>query len=199
MPNAVSYEFFNHVVANNELPEDVRKIPPPRIGYVGVFEDRIDVDLLSQTAARLPDCSFIFVGPVRRSQVKKLKDLDNVYFLGKKPYQKMPAYIKSFDVCLVPHKVDRFTESMNPLKIYEYLACGKPVVATPVAGLELFGGLIRVAQTHSSFATGIVESLTDGAELVELRKAKAQKHSWSNRVEKMLNIITKELEKENLL
>jgi glycosyltransferase involved in cell wall biosynthesis len=197
MPNAVNYEFFNN--SDSKLPKDVQKIAQPRIGYVGVFEDRIDIDLLSQTATRLPNYSFVFVGPIKQGQIGKLKNLDNVYFLGRKAYQEMPAYIKSFDVCLVPHKVNCFTESMNPLKIYEYLACGKPVVATPVAGLELFSGLIKVAENYSSFAAKIVESLADGVELVKLRKAEARKHSWSNRVEKMLDIINKELEKKNLL
>jgi len=118
------------------IPEDIRKIKNPRIGYVGVISDRIDFELVERIAKERKNYNFIFVGGkygnVSR-MIRKLKRNQNIYFIGDKHYSDLSRYIGSFDVCIVPHKVNEFTLSNDPMKIYEYIYLGKPIVATKIS------------------------------------------------------------------
>lgn len=120
------------------VPKDLQSIPGPVIGFVGVLFGFLDYDLLYEAASTMSEASFVFVGPVEKSGnhgVQRLQTLRNTYFLGRKPREQIPAYINNFDICINPFKVDDVSRAVSPLKVYEYLACGKPVLSTPMAGL----------------------------------------------------------------
>lgn len=192
IPNGVDYERWQ---GQANFPDDLVGIPAPIIGYAGVIQHRIDLKLLQQIAEKNPNKSFVFVGIVWPDvDQSKLQKLPNVYFLGQKPYNELPRYITHFHIGIIPHKVDPFTKSMNPLKLYEYLACGLPVVSTPVAGLEMFPGMVRIASDSDYFSQQIDEALaTDSQEQRLMRKAAVKPHTWTARVDNMLSVIKSQI------
>lgn len=193
IPNGVDIDLFLPVeLAESDLPDEIRRIPKPRVGYVGVIDSRLDVELLTHVAKQLEDISFVFVGWVGKATVDiaSLTELPNVYLLGQKPYELMPNYINTFDVCIMPHKVNAYTDGMSPLKLYEYLACGKPVVTTPVAGIEQFSNVINIVDNEADFAQSIRISLEEDNSARRLtRRASVLEHTWSYRVDFMWNAV----------
>ena len=198
VPNAVDTDMFHPMKINiSESPDDIQHIPAPRVGYIGVIDSRLDIDLLEHCARSLENTSFVLVGWSGKASanVNSLKALPNVYFLDPKPYEAMPAYINAFAACLLPHKVNPYTDGMSPLKLYEYLACGKPVVSTPVAGTHSFRNVIRIEETKEGFVEGISQSLrNDSSQLVQSRRSSVLSHSWYNRVEFMWQTVMEMLE-----
>ncbi|MDD5342078.1 MAG: glycosyltransferase [Patescibacteria group bacterium] len=190
VPNGVDYDRWQ---GRFDFPDDLKGIPAPIIGYVGVIQNRLDLKMIKAVAEANPEKSFVFVGMVWPEVNKGVfsKNL-NVHFLGQKPYDDLPKYLTHFHVGIIPHKVDPFTKSMNPLKLYEYLACGLPVVSTPVAGIEMFPDLVRVASDDEYFSQQIEEALDEDNENLRLKRREAVKpHTWDTRIETMLNILKK--------
>jgi len=163
----------------------------PIIGYVGTIEKRLDFELIKYLSLKNPEKSIVLIGPVWKNvQVDELKSQNNVHFLGRKSYSELPYYMNEFDVSIIPHKVDKYTKSMNPLKLYEYLACGKPIVTTQVAGVEKFQELIYAAKTKEEFNEKINQALKENnKELETKRKESVRNENWKNRVNQMLEII----------
>jgi teichuronic acid biosynthesis glycosyltransferase TuaH len=194
VPNGIDLATFKP--ARCDAPADLEGLPRPRIGYSGVVDSRVDVPLLEHCARILTEMSFVFVGSVRRDRrsLHSLRHLPNVHFLGWKRYEQMPGYINAFDVCLIPHKVNPYTDGMNPLKLYEYLACGKPVVSTPVSGTKPFSDVIIVASSPQDFAAAITESLGTNPKLGLQRRHSVSGHSWEARVEQMWHAVKMRLQ-----
>lgn len=192
VPNGID---LNHFIEPKVMPADLQKLPRPIIGYLGIIQSRVDLDLVKFLAENNQDKSFVLVGPVWPDAKKEVvADLKNVHFLGPKKYQEIPAYLQHFDLGMIPHLVNDFTRSMNPLKMYEYLACAKPVVTTPVAGAEMFKGLVEVAQTYEEFLYKIEKSLNEDDEVLRQKRREAVKpHSWSARVNQMMEIISRKI------
>ena len=141
----------------------------------------LDWELMAHSIAGLREFDFVFVGPHHgRGDVDRISSLPNVRLLGRRPYEQVPAYVQAFDVCWVPFDSSAVATAANPVKIYEYLALGKPVVSTPVADMATFGDLVTVART----AEETIECLRAAAEssaLVEQRIAFARANSWEAR------------------
>jgi glycosyltransferase involved in cell wall biosynthesis len=190
MPNGVDDIFLRK---DTRVPPDINSIKRPQAIYVGVLQERMDVELMERVIRSLPEYSFIFVGPeIVKSYFDPLKSMQNVRFLGFKDYKSMPAYINSADVCIIPHKVNRFTDSQNPLKIYEYLACGKPVVSTSVAGTDDFKGHIYLADDAVSFADSIRRAVAENSGLREKeRREAARQNTWDIRIENMIHVMNR--------
>lgn len=173
---------------NRFIPEDIRNIKKPLVGYVGVLQDRIDIDLMGEVIKLLPNHSFVFVGRVLTpAYFKTIMNYPNVHFLGHRKSADIPDYMKNFDVCIIPHKINELTNSMNPLKIYEYLACGRPIVSTPVAGIEDFEKYIYLAKDSKAFSGAIVKSIFDNNGTLEKeRRDIVHPHSWDNRAKDLM-------------
>ncbi len=121
------------------MPPDMAQIPRPIAGFVGTLFSFLDYPLIYEAAKALPDVSFVFVGPVEKGGkqgVDQISSLKNTYFLGSKKREIVPDYVSNFNVCINPFKVDNVSKAVSPLKVYEYLATGRPVISTPMAGLE---------------------------------------------------------------
>ena len=142
-------------------------------------------------AERKKDWSFVLVGGKDDYMKNKLilvefAERKNVYLLGKKSYEDLPGYLKAFDVCLIPfRRDDLFSLSCSPLKLYEYLATGKPIVSTNLAGVSCFDSLVRIAQNNNEFEKHIGEALREGFECHEMRMKIAKNHSWKKRANKV--------------
>jgi glycosyltransferase involved in cell wall biosynthesis len=165
----------------------------PVLGYIGsIHPDRVDVALVESLARRFSSGTIVLVGPLMlpTSDRQRLDVCGNVAMTGAFAYAEVPDVMRAFDVCITPHRVTPFTESLNPIKLWEYLAAGKPIVSTPVAGFRDFPELVHLGRTPEEFATAVQVALSEDASLPARRRAEAAKHSWGSRIDAVEAIFT---------
>lgn len=194
VPNGVDAELFASArCALSLLPKKLREQKKPLIGYHGIIQSRVNFSILQYVAEKHPEWNLLLIGPVWKevaADVRALQRRSNVFHLNAVPYSTLPQLLSCMDACVIPHAIDAFTQSMNPLKMYEYLAAGKPIVATPVAGADQFQDLITIAVSPEDFSTGLSTSIAkDTAQLRERRKKMAAEYSWKRRVDVMLECL----------
>lgn len=193
IPNATNYELFSKVaLPETEIASEVKNISKPILGYIGLLNDRIAYDYIEACLYKHPEWNFIFLGPATdsHSPPKSIIDSKNCYFIGAKSQKRLPNYMRVFDVCLIPHKLNKAVLAMNPIKIYEYLATGKSIVTTNVPGVEKFKYLIKIAENKEQFIQYIEESLNEkNEELRYKRQEVAKLNSWEIRSDSMLRIM----------
>lgn len=172
-------------LADLARPREFEGIAGKIAGYVGTLHDeRLDLDLIEQVAALLPEITFVFIGPncLNAKQTSLLEASPNVRIFGARSYQHLPSYIKFLDLCITPHKVTSFTESLDPLKLYEYMSTGKPIVSTPCAGFRELPQLIRTASNSRDFANAVLASIAEDR-LQDLRIEWSRKQTWQCRAD----------------
>ena len=176
LPHGVEYEHFATVTSDAE--KYFPGINRPIVGFFGAISPWLDLDLIYDLVIMKPEWSFVFIGPVD-ADIDRLRCLPNFFLPGKIPYQQLPAYAASFDVALIPFLVNELTVSVNPLKLMEYLACGLPVVSTPLPEVAKYGSDIYLAETAEGFATSIEQALKDNSEMLRhRRRGIAKGKSW---------------------
>jgi len=198
VPNGVDPEHFEKALRlETEIPDDIMGLPRPIIGFIGNVVYWLDFELIHYLASKRPSWSFVLVGPLAsRADVAILRRLLNVHFLGYRPYAELPRYLKAFDACINPFKLDDLSSSIDPLKVYEYLAAGKPVVSVDMPAMSRFGDLVSTALDRDSFlsALDMAVASTSNKKMTEKRIMHARTHSWSKRFEQvnaaLLNIIS---------
>jgi glycosyltransferase involved in cell wall biosynthesis len=175
--------------SNGPLPPDISGIRRPIAGFFGLIEDWIDLDLVRYLADKLPDVSFVFVGSVVQD-IGNLEKYENVHFLGHKPYDVLPDYLRAFDVGLLPYKLNEQVINSNPKKLREYLAGGKPVVSVRVREVERYGDLVDIADDPGQFVAAVKRALDqDSPSAVAKRAAAVAGESWSAKVERISEIV----------
>lgn len=176
-----------------KAPEGIESIQGKKIGYIGGIHKHISFDLLEYLARRKPEWSIILVGPDQVSYSRKAKP-DNIVMLGMKEHRRLPEYIKSFDVCLIPYRISKYTDTVYPTKLNEYLLMKKPVVSTALSEVMEFnrihGNVVRIAGSKEEFLEHVERSLDDtDAEEVSKREKVALRNTWARRIEDMSAII----------
>jgi glycosyltransferase involved in cell wall biosynthesis len=167
----------------SEKPSDLQHIQGPIVGYTGLLSSRrLDIDLLIFLAKREQNLNFVLIGPEESCfKNSALHQLPNVFFLGNKSPESLPAYIHHFDICINPQIVNDLTEANYPRKIDEYLAVGKPIVATKTPTMEIFNEVVYLAHEKENFLTFIKQALAENSiEKTVLRQKEALKHTWEN-------------------
>lgn len=177
-PNGVDFDAF---AAPRPIPEDLAAIPSPRIGYSGFLKMQLDWDLLFDIAQQNPQWSFVFVGraldqPGLAETLARLDTRPNVHLLGAKSSRELAAYPQHFDVCMLPYCVDDYTKYIDPLKLSEYLASGRPAVGSPIVPLQEVSNLVALAGTPAEWRHAISTSLGSAANAPEER---ARRQSWA--------------------
>lgn len=185
--NGVDFDFF--AGANNKnlvLPNDMRFIKRPIIGYIGAVADWIDWKLIRYLAAT-ERFSIVFVGPL--FGLKQIPIVSkNVYFLGRKDYSTLADYLSCFDVCIIPFRKSKLTDACNPIKMYEYLSTGKPVVTTDLEECRI--DVVRHSKSYKEFYKNIIDSLEPQSEEEVMRRIDfAKENSWEDRVNYIRTII----------
>lgn len=183
VPNGVDFRAY---AAPWPEPPELATIPRPRIGYTGVIKPQLDWPLLDRLTAARPDWSFVFVGPVQReattlAAVAELGRRANVHFLGFKAPEALAAYPQHFDVCMMPYRINHYTNQIYPLKLHEYLASGQPTVGTPIATLTAFAEVVTLARGPRAWVEGIERALAPAATAAEKRATRqsvAREHDW---------------------
>ncbi len=149
-------------LVQTELPPEVRDLPRPIFGYFGVIDERLDYALLDALAEGCPEGSLVMVGPLAKVDPAELPQRPNIHWLGQRPYEALPALVKSFDVCLMPFALNEATRYINPTKTLEYMAAGKPIVSTPVPDVRNhFTPIVEVAGTQEAFVDAVRRAWTE--------------------------------------
>ena len=183
---------FNDKVREIKIPEDLKGIPGPIVGYVGFLSSRrLSIEILSHIAKERPQWSIVLVGPEDDVfNTSELHEIDNVYFLGSRDASELPNYIKGFDVAINPQLINDATMGNYPRKIDEYLAMGKPTVASATKAMEYFKEYTYLGTTPMDYVNLIGKALEENSvELQEKRRAFGLSHSWENNVNEIYNCI----------
>jgi teichuronic acid biosynthesis glycosyltransferase TuaH len=177
-----------------KIPDEFKDIPSPVIGYVGSLTTlRLDIELLEYMANQRKNWSVVLVGPEDEDfKNSNLHNLPNVYFLGSKDGLELPAYVKGFDVAMNPQLTNDLTIGNYPRKIDEYLAMGKPIIATKTKAMEMFKDCVYLGATKEEYIILTEKALSENSnELVEERIKFAKSHTWVNNVSAIYNAIKK--------
>ena len=188
--NVADIDHFAAARQAGSIPADLAAIPRPRLAYIGILSDfKTDFELIEYAVRKRPDWHYVFIGNERQGQINeaiaRLKNRPNVHLLGWKPYAQLPSYLRGIDVALLPQLINDYTRAMFPLKYFEYLAAGRPVVATPLPALAEFTALHRVADGPSSFIDAIASAISAPV-VVPIDHPILQSHSWEARLDAML-------------
>ncbi|MBI3914141.1 MAG: glycosyltransferase [Chloroflexi bacterium] len=192
LPNVAGTELFARV--DLPMPDDLQSIPRPIAGYIGnISAYKMDLDLLAAVARRKPDWSFVLIGPIGRgdpaTEISNLQSLPNLYLLGARAYAELPRYVHAFDACLIPNQLNESTRGSLPMKFFEYLAAGKPVIATDLPTLAEFRDYYYPIHDAAEFSAALDAARSERAERAAARIALAQKYSWSARMIEIEKIV----------
>jgi glycosyltransferase involved in cell wall biosynthesis len=175
------------------VPDDLSRLPGKVIGYVGAINWRLDSRIILHMAEREPGWSFVLIGPVWGDlpDAERLRAASNVYFLGPKPASALPSYCKGMDVCLIPYVLNEYTHHIFPLKLYEYMAAGKPMVSTDMAEMRPYEGEnLAIGRSPEEFHTAVRRALEEDSEQrATERQTSARNESWDARVEQLSELV----------
>ncbi|MCD6232854.1 glycosyltransferase [bacterium] len=190
IPNGVD---LNHFKKQSKMPPEYQKIKSPRILFVGGIYQWVSKDLLKYAASKLADYNFILIGPsgINLSDIESFK---NVFYLGPKSYNEIPAYMQYADVGIVPFRENKLTKSVSPIKMFEYLASGLPVVSTRILEAESLDPPVYFAKDPEEFIKYLREALMKGKNVPEFFEF-AKSNSWRMRYKKILKVL--DISKQN--
>ena len=194
-PSSIERAHFAQARNLIEEPADQADIPHPRLGFYGVIDERMDIELLRGIAEARPDWHLVIIGPVVKIDPETLPRHPNIHYLGGKSYQELPRYLAGWDVALLPFAINESTRFISPTKTPEYLAAGKPVVSTPIRDvIRPYGqeGLVRIASTAEEFVAAAEAAMNENIEasgwLQEVDAFLAQ-NSWDRTWGQMMQLI----------
>ncbi len=196
LPHGVDYEHF--IRKSNDICKElpIRRIPSPRIGFFGLLNSWVDLDLISHLAHNHPGWSFVFIGP-SQLPCSFLPEASNIHFLGPISYEELPLHAHHFDVALIPFKINALTLSVNPLKLMEYFSLGLPVVSTPLPEVIKYQDRVFIASDPKTFGDAIQKALEENDQNARLSRQKiAESHSWEKKSLKLRSWIEAALEQK---
>jgi glycosyltransferase involved in cell wall biosynthesis len=201
LPNGVNYKEY---ATPRDEPDDMRSIPHPRVGYIGLIKKQMDIALLVHLARVHAEWSFVLVGPYGNLNgvehlIKELDRMSNVHFLGGKPIEKLPAYAQHMDVLTLCYDCNGYTEYIYPMKLHEYLACGRPVVGSPIRSLLEFSHVVSIARTPEEWSLALNRAISPdavSADRVTERKRVAGKYDWDGLVQRIAHTMCERLGSE---
>lgn len=198
VPNGVDYDLFSDPRFDDERPADLAGVSHPLLIFAGVINEKIDLQLLLAVARQRPQWQLALVGPVLLRQgtetVVELQKQVNVHWLGSKRVEELPAYMHAADVCLMPYQLNEWTRNISPLKLYEYLATGVPIVSTDIPAVEEFADVVWRGSGPDGFIAAIAQALAaDSPERRRRQQMLAKDHSWDQRVEALSAAIEQRL------
>lgn len=200
--NAAEVELFSQALDPNlAVPEDLARIASPRLGFVGMHDARLDLDALETLAEADPAWQVVLIGPLKAGQVdeSRLRKHKNIHLLGEKPQRDLPGYLKGLDVALIPYKPSELTRNIFPLKLFEYLAAGLPVVVGGLPELERYAPVIEIARSPQEYPGLVRKVMTeDNPTKRAARTALAAQNSWEHRVKEICQLVEAAIERKRL-
>lgn len=190
--NAVDYPFFSQPPI--QMSSEVTNVNGPVIGYFGTIADWFDMELIVELARRNESWRFVLIGHNYTTGNDSIKLPENIRMIGEVPYTKLTKYLYGFDACVIPFKINKLTLATNPVKVYEYLASGRPVIATRLPELEKLNEYVTLARNVDEFEQGIRQALGDQSnEKIAARKEFAAKHTWRERYIQLMEAVKEHL------
>lgn len=198
LPSSVDVRHFAQARMPLAEPADQVSIPRPRIGFAGVIDERMDLDLVAGVARARPDWHLVMLGPVAKIDPAALPSLPNIHFLGMKSYQQLPNYLAGWDAAIMPFAHNSATRFISPTKTPEYLAAGRPVVSTSISDVvTTYGtrGLAAIADSVPAFVAALAAALViDKTDLHRRADRFLQRTSWDDTVRKIEALIADQRE-----
>jgi glycosyltransferase involved in cell wall biosynthesis len=189
--HGVDFEHFRKAVEpETVVPDEIKNLPRPVIGFFGLIADWVDLELMAKVAERYPQGSLVLIGKAT-TDTSVLERLPNAHLLGRKTYESLPAYCKGFDVALMPFRINELTLNANPLKVREYLAAGLPVVSTAIPEVEILGQC-RIGRDAESFMREVEAALADPGPSVARSEA-IRGESWAARIDEIRRHMAEQL------
>jgi glycosyltransferase involved in cell wall biosynthesis len=198
VPNGVEVAHFRAAARpETPVPPELGRLPRPVVGFVGSLQYWIDFDLVRFLAQARPAWSFVLVGPRGRlGRVGRVEGLPNVHLLGPRPYRDLPGYLRGFDACLNPYVLDEVARHASPLKLYEYLAGGKPVVSVDMPAARRFEAVVAIGRTYGETLARLDEAVRPAARAaaaVEARIRAVEPYTWDALFRRVESILAAEL------
>lgn len=201
LPSGLDFELFNAACSPAlKVAQELSALTGPVIGFIGGMENtKMNWQWIKQAADAKPLWNFIFIGPCFEPPPSYVSAQKNIMFLGSKPQKELSAYLKAFNVCLIPYKGEDFLNACQPTKAFEYLAAGKPVVASQIPELEAQRYGVYLSRDFEEFIRNIELALEDGKKAGEIASyvESARGHTWDERVEKASSLIESAIDKKN--
>jgi len=197
LPHGVDFELFREAAnGGGNSTERLANVPRPIAGYYGTMTANNDIELLQYCARKSRDVSFVLAGQITGGNYEELSREPNVYLLGKVQYEQIPALCASFDVCLLQWKMSKWIRFCHPLKFFEYMASGKPIVSVPIDEIvENYSDIVSIVNTKEEYCKAIMWELNnDTNERAHRRIEAAKEHSWDSHIEQLSRIISRALE-----
>jgi glycosyltransferase involved in cell wall biosynthesis len=195
MPSSVDASHFRQVL-NTDIsePEDQRHLSPPLLGYFGVIDERMDLNVLDALGRTHPEWNIVMIGPVVKIETEQLPKLDNIHFMGQRSYELLPRYLKGWQVALIPFAMNEATRFISPTKVLEYMAAELPIVSAPITDLLQFRTVVQFASSPAAFIAQC-ESVLAAPEAAKQEWARdmrciVNRTSWDETVNRMLSIVT---------
>jgi len=204
VPNAADINLFKRTIKEKfERPAEIKEVKNKIIGFVGNLDaDRIDYPLIKKVAEKHTDKTILLIGPNNNTELAELKidKMPNVIMTGSKDINDLPPYLQHFDVAMIPFLLNKLTKSIYPLKINEYLAAGRAVVATDFsADIRTFSDVIDIGTSHDQFIQLIDKAIAENSqEKVDHRVNVANSNTWTARVDQLWDIVGRKLSKSSI-
>ena len=189
-PSSVDIDHFEQARDRSDHHPTQEDIPGPRLGYYGVIDERLDLELIDRLAEAHPQWQIVLVGPVAKISRSALPRRHNIHYLGQQPYKALPHFLAGWNVCLLPFALNESTRFISPTKTLEYMAAELPIISTPVADVvELYGEVVSIADTPQAFIRACENALLTTPEnntqtIMRMRKM-ISATSWNTTAEKM--------------
>lgn len=190
IPNGIDSPFLEAMRERGEVPNEMKDMRRPVLGYLGTIGEWVDLDALIHLARSRREWTLVMIGPsTSRRLSSMLSGIPNIRTLGEKRYEELPNYLRNFDVCLIPFKVNEFTRSIYPTKFHEYMGVGKPVISSHLPDLEIFTPWVEFYSDAKEMEIKVERSLREDSEEKVLERMRiASENTWDRRVESMIQI-----------
>ena len=201
LSNPCDFEHFHQAVQGIPVSKKLEQIPTPRVGFIGALSNyKVDHELLKQVIETYPKYQFVFIGEIGEgdpnSSFEQFKKYQHVHFLGHQPYDQLPSFSAGFDVAMLPCPLNRYTRAMFPIKFFEYLAAGLPVVTTALPALKELKTYCYWSLTSQQFIENLriaLEKEDSVTKKIEQGIALAKKNTWENRLHTLLTLVSEKL------
>jgi glycosyltransferase involved in cell wall biosynthesis len=190
-PHGVDYNHFARAQSSDlALPKDTASLRGPVVGFFGLIERWIDLELIDFLARERPQWTFLLLGRVAVSS-EEIPKRPNIHLIGKRPYEALPAYGKQFDAAIIPYRLNRQTMHANPIKLREYLAMGKPIVSVRTPEIEKYADVVALAGSPEEFLTQLDAALAKPLppDEIQRRMDRVASESWDSRLQQVLDFV----------
>ena len=192
--NGVDYKAYRLAMDLAQPPPvDISTLPRPVVGYTGLISDRLDFGIIENIATQKTEWSIVLIGTISEgclADIERLKKLKNIHFLGMKDISQVPYYVKKFDVCFIPYGKNEQVNNLSPLKLYDFMATGKPIVSTDFPAAQEYKDIIYISKKRQNFISLIEQGLAEKDGIACKKRMKtAEQNTWWHRVNEVSHII----------